>query len=340
MGFYSINNETNTNSILENMNLEDIHYTPDLAGAYMIVAESEHNYNRLMQQIGISELSYYVENGTELVYESFDMTEFLNKAKEFFLNILNKIKQLFAKFFALLNSYIKDDKEFVDKYSKQLLNVNTNNFKFKGFNFTNVETFDIQKANSNIERKIKTVLSSLDKIPNNAKSENQKFADKVDFANELRGSVLKVKDLSSSEFSKELFKYFRNGSDSKEEVNDINVSKELSNISNNSSLKKKAEKALTELEKGIKENIKNLNNLEKSLLKDKDNHNAEKIKYCNNVVKCLKDSQSILQVANGSHLNAIKSQNRQSKAICVSLLGYSNTKKNIKESALSGFEFI
>ena len=31
MGFYSINNETNTNSILENMNLEDIHYTPDLA---------------------------------------------------------------------------------------------------------------------------------------------------------------------------------------------------------------------------------------------------------------------------------------------------------------------
>ena len=255
-------------------------------------------------------------------------------------NILNKIKQLFAKFFALLNSYIKDDKEFVDKYSKQLLNVNTNNFKFKGFNFTNVETFDIQKANSNIERKIKTVLSSLDKIPNNAKSENQKFADKVDFANELRGSVLKVKDLSSSEFSKELFKYFRNGSDSKEEVNDINVSKELSNISNNSSLKKKAEKALTELEKGIKENIKNLNNLEKSLLKDKDNHNAEKIKYCNNIVKCLKDSQSILQVANGSHLNAIKSQNRQSKAICVSLLGYSNTKKNIKESALSGFEFI
>ncbi len=136
MGVYSLNR---TNEIELNASVEECVYEPGMEGAMAIVAESEANYNAIMQAIGVAELCVYESTGKEMVYESSNIKGFFGKVKEFFLKMWEKIKGLFQKFFAMFDQYVKSDKEFINKYRNVLLKVNTRNFEYKGFKYTNLD---------------------------------------------------------------------------------------------------------------------------------------------------------------------------------------------------------
>lgn len=323
MGVYSMSNRELelTTGIIE------CAHEPGLEGAYAIVAESEANYNAIMQAVGVAELAVYESTGYEMVYEAGDVKGFFGKVKEFFVNLLEKIRGLFKKFFAMFDSYTKNDKDFVNKYKKHLLSVNTRNFKYKGFNFT-LDAVDVDKASTAIQGVIPS--GSTSGNISSLQAEIAKSENRVELVEKMRGKAIGESSLEAGEFTKELFKKLRSGEDTKEEMDNISVTDQLVAISENSALKKAAEKQYKDLEKTIKEAIKTVEKSQNELLKgvpDKTDKEATalraaQIKVASNHVANLKDKLAILQVINGAKLTAIKDCNRQAKAICTALMSY------------------
>ena len=323
MGVYSMSNRELelTTGIIE------CAHEPGLEGAYAIVAESEANYNAIMQAVGVAELAVYESTGYEMVYEAGDVKGFFGKVKEFFVNLLEKIRGLFKKFFAMFDSYTKNDKDFVNKYKKHLLSVNTRNFKYKGFNFT-LDAVDVDKASTAIQGVMPS--GSTSGNISSLQAEIAKSENRVELVEKMRGKAIGESSLEAGEFTKELFKKLRSGEDTKEEMDNISVTDQLVAISENSALKKAAEKQFKDLEKAIKEAIKTVEKSQNELLKgvpDKTDKEATalraaQIKVASNHVANLKDKLAILQVINGAKLTAIKDCNRQAKAICVALMNY------------------
>lgn len=324
MGVYSIRN----NDIDLNTGIQECVYEPGIEAAWGIVAESEANYNAIMQAVGVEELMVYESTGEEMVYEASQVSGFFGKVKEFFMKIWEKIKGLFKKFFAMFDSYTKNDKDFINKYKSHLLKVDTRNFEYKGFNFDktklNISLSDVDKkvaaqANS-IVGPMATSLDST-KLDNYIKAAE----DRVDIVEKMRGAAIGESSLTATEFTKELFKMFRSGEESKETLDNINVSELLMNIAANNDLKKNAEKAFKDLEKTIKDEIKTLEKAEKDMTKNMPEAGelrAKQIRHANNVIYFKKEKMNILQVVNGAKLTAIRDLNRQSKAICVALMNY------------------
>lgn len=322
MGVYSISNR----ELDLSTGVIECAHEPGLEGAYHIVAESEANYNAIMQAVGVAELAVFESTGAEMIYEAGDVKGFFGKMKEFFMNLWEKIKGLFKKFFAMFDSYTKNDKDFIAKYKKDIATANTKGFKYKGYNFT-LDAVDVQKS----ANKIHSMLPN--STPNNKSGLEEfikKFEDRVELVEKMRGAAIGESSLEASEFTKELFKALRSGEDTKIEIDNVSANEQLLAISENSALKKAAEKQYKDLEKEVKEAIKTLEKSEKELVKDipgkGDKEGAElralQIKAANIHIANLRDKLNILQIVNGAKLSAIKDCNRQAKAICVALINY------------------
>ena len=325
MGVYSISNRQLelTTGVIE------CAHEPGIEGAYHIVAESEANYNAIMQAVGVAELAVFEATGSEMVYEAADVKGFFGKMKEFFKNLLEKIKGLFKKFFAMFDSYVKNDKDFVEKYKKHLLGVETRGFKYKGFVFS-PEKVDLDKM---VDKMDKVYPEDPTKLPDSKDAlENiiHKYEDRVELVEKLRAAALgKSGNLEASEYTKELYAMLRSGEDSKQELENISVNEQLQYITANSGLKKAAEKQYSDLEKLCKETITSIEKMERELSKNIDIKDSEKteitslkLKAATTHISNIKDVLSLLQIANGAKLTAIKDCNRQAKAICVALMNY------------------
>lgn len=318
-------------------------YDNMLEASYAIIAESEANYANIMKAVGIAELAVFEESGQEMIYEAADIKGFFGKVKDFFVNLMKKVKGLFEKFFAMINSYAKSDKEFVNKYRKQLLAVNTKDFTFKGFKFT-IENINMDTCDSRGYDYILSKMKSIVLAPGKASikpgadkadlEESIKAVEDSDFNDYLRGKMLNNSgSLTSSEFSKEIFEKLRDGEDSKTEQEDVNVSTLLSNILSTKESKKNADAIFKKINDSLKNKIKTTEALEKDLLSaqgkatgdnkiENENLIGLRIRVASKVTQCLKDEQMLLQTINGQILQAIKQKNRQAKSVCVSLLNY------------------
>ncbi|MGL5751051.1 MAG: hypothetical protein ACRCXT_11025 [Paraclostridium sp.] len=337
----SFNEDVNYNDIdLETgVSINEDAYDVSMEGAMQIAMESEMNYNAIMQAVGIDELSYYEETGEIMVYEASNVSGFFGKVKDFLKNMWEKIKAIFKKFFALFDSYVKTDKEFVNKYRQHLLKVNTRNFKYKGFKFKDdkIDGKDfsvvniIGKANSAAEKKI-GLLPACGAISNELEKSN-KFDDALknmsnteDINELMRGSVFGNSTLTASEYTKELFQVFRSGESTKEilEDSDINVASLLNIISNTQQNIKTAKKDYTDFEKIFKTAIKDVESTEKKLINDTKGSvdNSKKIKVSSSLVQVSRNALTITHIANTARLTAMKDRNRQAKAICVALMNY------------------
>lgn len=330
MGIYSMNNIVNEGADIST-NIIECSMEPGIEAAYAIIAESEMNYNAIMRAVGVAELAVYESTGEEMVYEAADVKGFFGKVKEYFVKLWEKIKGLFRKFFAMFDSYVKSDKEFVNKYKKHLLQVNTKDFKYKGFVFK-LDAVDVDNSaariQSTIDSKISTTLpKTLDKVEDEIKA----VEDRTEIIESLRAaSIGETSGLTAAELTKELFSKLRNGEDAKEELEDISVTDLLVAISENSAIKKKAEKSYKDLEKVVKQAIKDTEKAQNELIKNtpaKDDTEGTKlraaqIKHQSASIALTREKLNILQVVNGSILTAIKDKNRQSKAICTALMNY------------------
>lgn len=88
--------------------------------AYMIMYESEHNYNMLLRVIGIKEL-HEATMGREFILEAVDIKGFFKRIKDIIVSMFKRITSAFKNVINKIKSTFMDDKKFVTKYEKQIL---------------------------------------------------------------------------------------------------------------------------------------------------------------------------------------------------------------------------
>lgn len=338
-------------------------YPVGIEGALMHVYENECNYNALMKAVGISELKYYQETGKSLfVHEAGALSGFIEKAKAFFKKVIEKIKQIFHKFAAVMNQYMMSDREFIKKYSKELYRKNLADFEFNGYKFENLSAnvthavglptseytttlthADINKLNPDDQKGVTTPLTS-DQVDDAIETARGDF-----LATLTGGSKGKY---TESEFREELHDILYG--DSKEDLDKISIREWLQYIETTKDDVKKVEKQQKDIIKNIDDHIKALDKLQTTInkkdatLKDMYSGSPDDTKLSakgtnsdwlekvnqnlNNTVTTMKAESNYKTIYFGMLVQAVKDRNRQAKAICVKAIGY-----NRKESANYGY---
>ena len=306
--------------------------------ALRVVAESESNWNQIMQAMAIQELAAYEETGDADYYLTESTNGFFASVKAFFKKLLEKIKGIFVKFVSIIDSWAKSDKDFVNKYKKKVLSANTKDFEYSGYVFT-------YKADVSYDRAAtKAATNKIGSFSDGKKAEYDALTDKYrgdnleDELDAVRGKAISavstksVDKCDSSDFSKELFEALRNGESSKDTLDNISPIGQLTTIEKTEDIKKKAKKAYDNLQKGINDAIKDIEKAERDVVKDlpakEKDENVKSAKSAfvaaaGAVCGFLRNAETIHTTAYGAYLQALKDENRQAKAICVKLMSYS-----------------
>ena len=110
--------------------------------AFVIMYESEYNFNQIMTTIGMSELNE-AARGRDLILEAADFKAFFNKVKNFLKKMFEKISNTFTKVMKKLDFAAKADKKFVSKnksaIEKGKTMINRNNFDMKGYLYEEID---------------------------------------------------------------------------------------------------------------------------------------------------------------------------------------------------------
>lgn len=367
MGIYTSNNTTGVDiysPVQEEFKVDGLnvnfHYL-----ATEVVAESSRLYNNIMKSVGIAELQYFEEHGSEVIYEAGDISSFIEKAKAFFKKLIDKVKAIFHAFMAKLSTYIKNDKDFANKYKNEFVDKwskTKDDFEFKGYKFTIPEitddSFDIPDD--------VTIAIQLDLLANasdiNAFGKDEEELKKrvklikdhrEDYQDKLRGSVLELVGIKgkgsadSSDFAEYLFEGFRNGESSKTSIEKKDIANNSADIINDlttgSNTKHKAEKISKATIKNIDNVIKFLENIQKDarskiLEKDKSNGNgidanlgSAIISYISEGISLFKNFEEYCTQATGAYLQALSDRNRQWKAVVAKVIA--GGKKMVEEGA-------
>jgi len=323
-------------SNLDNIDVEASKYDANLAGASMLVYENELNYANMMKAVGINELNYLIENGTEMIYEGGNLKSFFAKVKAFFVKIYEKVKGLFKKFIATMDKFVLSNKDFVKKYREALTKVNTTDFEYKGYEYT-INAFSVatsyaimkdqdkhSKFPVNTATDVKVLTAEKDRLTEN----------KEDIQDLLRGACFKGaknnnNKVDATDFDKELKAMFRNGEESPEIIDKVEVTALLKTIDSYKDVKKAAEKDLSDTKKIIDAIIKDLTKQEKDLsskipkgTEATNLLNAAYVSLYSKYHQLNKDMLGFLTRANGAKLGAMKSDLSQAKSVCVKLLSY------------------
>ena len=233
MGIYSINsiNEASASSYLDDIQLEEVFEENYMEAALRHTYEIQENMNNVMKAIGIAELAEYEQTGREIDYVNESVSSVFNKIKEMLKKVWQKITSLFTKFTAKMQSFSKDDAEFVKKYRQQIVTGDVKGLKVKGYKFT---ISGVLKANEMTDKlNADAIASIVVKLGDNIDISKLNFSnglptesdveimkelnksvsavDNNDIMDNIRGSLFKGEStLDQKEFNKKLFEVFRN----------------------------------------------------------------------------------------------------------------------------------
>lgn len=327
-------------------------YTSLYEDASTIYAESQNNWNKIMQAAYLEDLCI-AESGSDnprIIIEA--GSGFLAKAKEFLSNLLKKVKGLFDKFIAWLSSIMSDDSSFVSKYKKDIIGGYSkipDNASFKGYPFkqakgkldqtpsyTNPSTTDIGGVKV---AKLKDLSFQYKFIDQNEQQLVKTVNDnKSKIYNKWRGALLGKADseIEASEFSKEVFEYYH-GSTSKESIDpkDFSGTELIDNIVNTNKIKKAANDSLRACTTGINDTIRVFDDIEKTLI-NMDKGDREKfsngdyskaVALISSASNILREFNTINATFNGYYLAALRDRNRQARSFAVKLVGYNRGKQ-------------
>lgn len=290
MGFYNRVIEESAIGSFKNIEAIECEYDNFHEGALAIVAEQEYNFGVLMQAVGEAEIKAYATTGHELVYEGARIDAFVARVKQIFEKVVARIKGLYAKVMSYIDAFFRSGESFYKKYEKQLKSAKS--IKYKGYKFS------IENLKEPVIPTDSSIAALGDKIEEELES--------------IRGKVVGTGDLTSSEFSKELFKSLRNGQDSKEEI-EFSPTEIIALLQNSDKIKSGAKKAMEDSEKAMKKVLADLDTTKNKTSKEKDND--EDMKSLNTKIKFYKGYVSIIQTINGAVFSATKDTLGQAKAI-------------------------
>lgn len=327
--------------ILDESTYDECVYEAGIEGAMNIVAESEYNWQKLMEATGIDELQYFVENGSEMVYEA-SGTGFFAKAKDFFKKVWEKVKGLFRKFFGMFDAMVKDDAAFLSKYKTKLARVEIpSDFKIKGYNFT------IDKKAKIVDTTNGDITTIVNSITTDKDGKLDEY-DSDDINEQIRGIVLGDNGkYTDKEFSTTLFENLRNGESDKEDIENITVGQIVTALGSTKQLRKEAENNFKNIKKTIENSIKACEQAEKKALNGTDDTDTKSLNISkeHRKIEVYRMLLNADQVANGATLTAIKQYGQQWKMTAAKLLKYVHESVEedgdvVSESHISNVDFI
>lgn len=335
------------------------------------------NHNSFMKAIALNELAAYEQTGsTDVLYESVNIKGIFEKIKMFFKKIIEKIHKIFHTFIAKMGSWFGNNKSFVQKYEKEIIkkwsNV-SNDWEFKGYDFSRALKDKVSSAELKASCKdanfaallnatdgtIKTAIDNVAREEGKIAKVREKLDDikegiRKDIIDELKKSgTIKTTDVNinleanggyeQTEFTEELFKYYRNDEDSKVDLNkkaieaayNGSITQMLSFIKDFDNTKKNLEKNEKNITDGINKLIKAMDKAEDEYLKtnselqkgndsDKDTKivSNEKIVQASSLYQSIWGSVSeTLTQAFSALLQANKDACSQAKEIAVKVIG-------------------
>ena len=256
-----------------------------VAESYNIIYTMEENYNMLFTTLGINELRSIEEEEQKFVYTENVLLDIFRKVKSFVKKIWERIKGFFKKFILIIDGYTKNDKEFVNKYRKQIFSYKKlDDFEFKGYkwNIKDDKMSSLITSNSELTGFERRYEFDDDKL--NWRSGEIRFGKEYlekkneDIDNVLdqeRSKIIKDYDskaqvsggLSLDEFRSEFRKVLRGNQDSKEvlDKNDINIHEMVKILTDNSENKKALDSVFKTTKKAMEKFEKKLEELEKEL---------------------------------------------------------------------------
>lgn len=316
-----------TNAIsINHESVQESPYDLGIGGALQHVYENECNYNALMKAAALSEAKFYGQTGGDLfVQEAGAFSGFVEKAKAFFKKVIEKIKSIAKKFMMKINQFAMKDKDFVKKYQKDLLTRDLKDFEFDGYQFPK-NTFNIDSAS----------------VAKDIKDDGSDDTDSInDITEKNRGKIVGGGAMTESEFRAELKDKLYGDKDTIK----VQISTELSAISDTSKLIKDAETEEKNTIKAINDIIKDMEKSATEIGRGIKYDNADKsenerrsgeINYLNNKIAVYKTFSNDLTVYFGAKTKALVDRNRQAKAICVKAMSYKHESAGVAESGSYG----
>ena len=155
------------------------------------------NYNAIMEAARISEIRYYNDTGKSLfINEAGAITSFLKRIIEFFKSILNKIKEIFKKFFNHPSTSEKSHKEIEDKIKKLPENNKEKSITYPMYDISHIcwNPFDsmVSIVEKSMDKKISLVFQDVDESIANNRHELLKNFKKIDEQGDIREELKKV----------------------------------------------------------------------------------------------------------------------------------------------------
>ena len=333
------------------------------------VIDINENYNMIEKTLMGNELVYMEQTGKEYEYTDAICEGFLDSVKNFLKKVWEKIKALFHRFVMKLDSYMKNDKDFVNKYKKDIYSgKDLSDFTFKGYKFTNFENVkkamqrceDSDKKNEEGDTYVKGAIkhyetdanftgdehSANHKTGDAFKDRNEKFADNAD---KSRGDIARALGykgsggLDASEFKKALFEALRNNESEKEELDKIELTTMATELVSSKDTKKTMNEAYKESDRVIRDMEKKLNQFNKDALRgsvvgsdasDIDKKKAEtnqgRVAGTNYYLRWVHFGAECLTQVNAAVLQALNDRSRQYKACIVKAVAH----KSSNESAI------
>lgn len=246
-----------------------------------IIETMVYNYNAIHEHIAYAELRTVTDTGKPMVYTEGVFSSIFGAIKRFVMKIWDKIKGLFKRFMMIVNSYSKNDKEFANKYRKEILAYHDlSDFTFKGYKWT-IDIGKIKPAIEACSQEKFTKENPGDYItPTIAgkgfktTEEIKKFMEKIDdYEEDFRGTLINKlggtkSKYSAEEFRKELRACFRHGEDSKEELDDkdIDPHEMFEWLIGSKDVKKTIDTLFKENKRNIDQSIKDLDSMHKTLV--------------------------------------------------------------------------
>lgn len=227
--------------------------------AFMIMYESEYNYNQIMHTIGIHELAA-ASMGRDFVLEAADRDGFFKRVSDWLKDMFAKIAKAFKYAVAKISGLITNDKKFVEKHKDAIIGGAQGDWSAKGFVFKDTIAFD-----KDVFKATDWAAPAADKIKG-IKTENSNVAlDEFDvIKSQILGKVAKdVNDLEG--MRKALYAELRNGNTEPVELNGKISGNDVIAILSGENEKKAIVKAYDEVKNSYKESHKAVDKLRKEI---------------------------------------------------------------------------
>ena len=282
--------------------------------------------NAIMQGIGHYELAQ-VREGAEVVYTEGMMDTIKAKIEKIWTFIKNWIKNVWNKFIAWIESYVRGDKAFLSKYKKKLdenLVYLDKDFD-KTYKYAKIIVDGTDKAFTELDNKVSnlvddylTVYMAGDETSEKASEALEKMDDEID---EIKD------DFKDAEFEVDV-----DASWVRSHFNNIlNMVKE-----DTSKYKRAQDKDFKEIENGSKQNIKSAENVAKKLDRpQKSNQNA----YINYLKASASKISSLYTWKTSFKIKCIKGAKSDARALCRAILTAKPNPKYNESTIYSNTDF-